>query len=402
MPDLDELARRLAALPPESRRVLEARLAAQAGTEETGEPAARPMDFSVFFFSAAESAAGSRQYDLLLRAAAFADEHGFEAVWTPERHFHDFGGPYPAPAILAAALAPRTERIKLRAGSVVAPLHDPIRICEDWSVVDNLSGGRVGIAFAVGFHPLDFTFAAPGSFERRRDLTAETVAVVRQLWRGGKVVRRGGAGTTQITTYPRPVQPELPVWLSGESDTTFRLAGAMGTHVLTALLSQNVRQLGSKITAYRAALREHGHDPARGRVTLMLHTYVGLTREEVEHTVRGPFHTYLRTHLDLARSLAATSDNSAELAQYNDQEEALLEFGLQRYMGHASLMGTPDDCRRFVSELRGLGVDEIGCLVDFGLPDDRVIESLERIVALREDLIGSSPGALRPPARSGQ
>jgi hypothetical protein len=61
-------------------------------------------------------------------------------VWLPERHFHPLGGAYPNPALAAAALAVRTRRIRLRAGSVVLPLQDPVTIAEDWSFVDNLSG----------------------------------------------------------------------------------------------------------------------------------------------------------------------------------------------------------------------------------------------------------------------
>ena len=79
------------------------------------------------------------RYRLLLEGARFADRHGFAAVWTPERHFHAFGGLYPNPAVTGAALAAITERIGIRAGSVVLPLHNPIRVAEEWSVVDNLS-----------------------------------------------------------------------------------------------------------------------------------------------------------------------------------------------------------------------------------------------------------------------
>jgi natural product biosynthesis luciferase-like monooxygenase protein len=394
MPDIDDLARRLAALDPEARRLVQARLAARAGTASEAATPSSPMDFSVFFFSAAQSAAGTRPYGLVLEASRIADQRGFEAVWTPERHFHEFGGPYPAPAVLAAALAPRTERIQLRAGSMVAPLHDPIRVCEDWAVVDNLSKGRVGLAFASGFHPLDFTFA-PEAFASRRDITPRTVEQVRALWRGEKIRRRDGVGETEVGTYPRPVQPELPVWLTGESESTFRQAGRIGANVLTALLSQNIEQLRQRITAYRTTLRENGHDPDAHRVTLMLHSYVGVDRDEVRETVRAPFSTYLRTHLDLARSLAAAHANQAELEQYAQQEEELLEFGLERYMGHASLMGTPEDCRRTVLNLRSLGVDEIGCLVDFGVADDLVLAGIERIADLREHLV-RSPAAPVP------
>ena len=103
--------------------------AADEPPRRAGAAARAPMDFSLFYFAAdaAEREAGNR-YRLLLEGAKFADQHGFSAVWTPERHFHAFGGLYPNPAVTSAAVAMVTERIGIRAGSVVLPLHNPIRV----------------------------------------------------------------------------------------------------------------------------------------------------------------------------------------------------------------------------------------------------------------------------------
>jgi natural product biosynthesis luciferase-like monooxygenase protein len=139
------------------------------------------MDFSFFFF--ADHGARSDCYDLLLAAARFADANDFSAVWTPERHFHSFGGQYPNPAVTGAALAAVTERVGIRAGSVVAPLHHPVRIAEEWSVVDNLSGGRAGVSFASGWHKVDFVIR-PEHHADRKKIMIETVETVQRLWRG--------------------------------------------------------------------------------------------------------------------------------------------------------------------------------------------------------------------------
>ena len=85
------------------------------------------------FYFASATTDGDIGYRLLLEGARFADRNGFEAVWTPERHFHPFGGIYPNPAIAGAAIAMTTERVAIRAGSVVLPLHSPITVTEDWS-----------------------------------------------------------------------------------------------------------------------------------------------------------------------------------------------------------------------------------------------------------------------------
>src|SRR5260370_19881643 len=99
----------------------------------------------LLFFGGEEQNAGRDKYDFLLRAARFADEHGFSAIWLPERHFTQMGSLYPSPVVLHAALSRETKRIRLRAGSVVLPLNDPTRAAEESASVDNLSGDRVEI-----------------------------------------------------------------------------------------------------------------------------------------------------------------------------------------------------------------------------------------------------------------
>src|SRR5439155_12155857 len=82
------------------------------------------MQFGLIFFSSGEATADTDKYRLLIESAKFADQHGFSSVWIPERHFTRDGWLYPNPVVLHAALARETERISLRAGSVVMPLHD--------------------------------------------------------------------------------------------------------------------------------------------------------------------------------------------------------------------------------------------------------------------------------------
>jgi len=163
------------------------------------------MDLSLFFF-ADNAASGAGCYDLLLESAKFADDNGFAAVWTPERHFHAFGGRYPNPAVVGAALAAATRRIGIRAGSVVAPLHHPARIAEEWSVVDNISGGRVGVSFASGWHDVDFVLR-PENYASRKAVMTETLDTVRRLWRGEEVAFADAQGDPRpVRIFPTPVQ----------------------------------------------------------------------------------------------------------------------------------------------------------------------------------------------------
>ncbi|QSB22135.1 LLM class flavin-dependent oxidoreductase [Curtobacterium sp. 24E2] len=174
-------------LTASQRAALRDQLMAQreARAAESAEPAesvALPRTSLYFFANAAEESAPD-YFDFVLEASRRADAAGLHAVWIPERHFVDFGGLSPNPAILASAIASVTTSIQVRAGSVAAPLSHPARIAEDWAMVDNISRGRAGISFASGWHPNDFVLSRH-PFEERRDVTARTITEVRHLLSG--------------------------------------------------------------------------------------------------------------------------------------------------------------------------------------------------------------------------
>src|SRR6186713_2751648 len=151
------------------------------------------MKFSLMFFASSEEALSGDKYRLILQSARFADASGFASLWVPERHFTEFGSLYPNPAVLQAAVAASTQRIRLHAGSVVAPIHNPLRIAEEWSMVDNLSHGRVGISFASGWNADDFVFA-PEKYANRQDEMLASIRTVQSLWRGEPLEATSGSG----------------------------------------------------------------------------------------------------------------------------------------------------------------------------------------------------------------
>jgi natural product biosynthesis luciferase-like monooxygenase protein len=358
--------------------------------------AARPVGFSMFYFASDEGERAADKYRLLLDGARFADEHGFEAVWTPERHFHAFGGLYPNPAVAGAAIAAITKNVAIRAGSCVVTLHHPIRVAEEWSLVDNLSRGRVGIAFAAGWHARDFVLR-PESFAERKTLMFENVRQVQALWRGEEVAFPGHDGKpVAVRTLPRPVQPSLPTWVTvAGNPETYRMAGESGSNVLTHLLGQSLEELTQKLAVYRQAWRDAGH-AGEGRVTLMLHTFVGDDEQRVRAIVREPMKGYLRSSLDLVKQAAWSFpafkqrvDKPGEMdALLNggltpEDFEALLEFSFERYYRQSGLFGTPEQCVAIVDRLRGMQIDEIACLVDFGVPTDEVLAMLPKLAEVK-------------------
>ena len=361
-------------------------------------PATAP-EFSLFYFACDDSTDPRQHYQLLMEGARFADREGFTAVWTPERHFHAFGGLYPNPVVTSAAVAGITSRVQIRAGSCVLPLHHPVRVAEDWAFVDNISNGRIGVSFASGWQPNDFILM-PEAFAKRQDEMVARMDVVRRLWRGEAVAFPGPNGNlVQTRTLPRPVQKEMPVWITAAGNPkTFEQAGTLGCRLLTHLLGQKVEDVAEKLRLYRAAWQQAGH-PGQGHITLMLHTFIGADEHATRETARGPMKKYLRSSVDLIKKAAwsfptfvergAASGKSPqemmESAPLSDAElDALLDHAFERYYGTSSLIGTPERCLELVDKVQAAGVDEIACLIDFGIAPATVLEHLHDLKVLMD------------------
>ncbi|MCU0815283.1 MAG: LLM class flavin-dependent oxidoreductase [Cypionkella sp.] len=350
---------------------------------------ARKMDFSLYYWGN-DDGAGPKKYELLLEGAKFADRHGFVAVWTPERHFHAFGGPYPNPSVTGAAVAAVTKNIGVRAGSCVVPLHHPARIAEEWAVIDNLTNGRAGMAIASGWQPEDFVLRPENTPPANKAAMYAAADQLRRLWRGEGVDFPKADGTPfTVRTQPRPVSPELPLWVTTAGNPeTWREAGEMGANVLTHLLGQSIDEVAGKIRLYRAARAKAGHDPEAGVVTLMLHSFVGRDRDQVRRVAEGPMKAYLGAAVGLVKQYAWAFpafkkpegvDNPMDIDLRTlsaEENAAILDFAFQRYFEESGLFGTVEDALARVEQLKRIGVGEVACLIDYGIAPEQVMEGL--------------------------
>ena len=144
---------------------------------------------------------GGEDPHLFLEVVRQAEDLGLSAIWIAEGT-----GLFLNPAVLASAAAVATRKIFLR-GCLTLPLHSPIRVAEEWALVDNLSGGRAGIVI---------------------EETAD-VEIIHRLWRGEAVRVPDGEGRPiEVRILPRPIQPELPLWSAVDEDAIRTdLAGAL-------------------------------------------------------------------------------------------------------------------------------------------------------------------------------
>jgi alkanesulfonate monooxygenase SsuD/methylene tetrahydromethanopterin reductase-like flavin-dependent oxidoreductase (luciferase family) len=165
----------------------------------------------------------AERYRAALDMAAWADRLGFAFVVLSEHH-GSADGYLPSPVTMAAAVAARTEQMRIQIAALIASFHDPLRLAEDLAVVDLISNGRLDVVIANGYVPDEFAmFDAP--VDRRVGRTIETVRALKGAWTAEPFEFRGR--TVRVT--PAPFQPGGPsVALGGSSEAAARRAARLG------------------------------------------------------------------------------------------------------------------------------------------------------------------------------
>lgn len=279
-----------------------------------------------------------------LEEAVLAEEVGFDCVWVSEHHFSPDAW-NPSPFTFLAAVAARTERVRLGTYVLLLPLHNPLRIAEDVAVLDNISGGRVDLGVGTGSSPEEFrTFGIP--IENRLGRTFEALRIIERCFAGEEFSHAGkyyNFPSVYLTTRPvqRPGPPILVAAMGEQSvDWTARRGYGMAAGV------------GRGHDRYMAALRAGGHDPAtRDIASVPLRVHVGESRDEAWDDVEAGLHQVLyfyRTHGNPAAGTRGAEPLGAL--------PPVGEFRRVPEIGHGGqpfAVGTPDEVLRALEAYRG-------------------------------------------------
>lgn len=229
----------------------------------------------------------------LMRAA---EDYGFDSVWPAEHHFSEYG--YCAsPALSLAALALDTKRLRLGTGVVVLPLNHPLRVAEDYAMLDLMSNGRVDFGVGRGYQPTEFAGYGVDQTQTR-DMFDEAMTIIRQAWTAERVTFHGKHYRfDDVSVRPRPLQrPHPPIWMAALSPETFELAGRYGYHLLYGTVFGLPPEKSKELqAAYRRGLVAGGHDLERSRRAALIMVYVADTREQALADFRDPVMWYFRT-----------------------------------------------------------------------------------------------------------
>jgi alkanesulfonate monooxygenase SsuD/methylene tetrahydromethanopterin reductase-like flavin-dependent oxidoreductase (luciferase family) len=201
--------------------------------------------------------------------------------------------------------------------------------------------------------------------------------------------------STEVNILPVPIQRELPIWLTGQSDDTFSNAGKLGFNVLTAnfALHHNLKGFVRKLKLYRDTIR--AHHGRRGHISLMAHAFVGDSGDAIKKIAQPAMAEYIKVNIEMQKDHSAgTRDEQGALRKtswVNPTISALCEKDTQAIIdaqvhnnlrSPLSFIGTFEECAKQAQRLSEIGVDEIACLIDFGVGFDDTMASLHRLSAL--------------------
>ena len=293
-----------------------------------------------------------------------ADEVGLDVYGIGEHHRADYAGT--APAVVLAAAAPMTKRIRLTSAVTVISSDDPVRVYQAFSTLDGLSNGRAEIMAGRGSFIESFPLFGR-SLEDYDELFEENLELLLAIRESEKVSWRGGhrPAIHNLGVYPRSVQEPLPVWIGtgGNAQSAIR-AGVLGLPIAFAIIGGMPESFAPLVSLYKEAAARAGHDPSKLGIATHSHGFVGDTTEQAADLFYAPTASQMNV-IGRERGWGGTYDRAA--------------FDAARSLRGALYVGDPEYVAEKILLLRkNLGVTRFFLHVNVGtMPHREVLHAIE-------------------------
>jgi probable LLM family oxidoreductase len=225
----------------------------------------------------------------LIEEAELADQLGLDVFAVGEHHRADFL--VSSPAVVLAAIAARTGRIRLSSAVTVLSSDDPVRVFQDFAELDLISGGRAEIMAGRGSFTESFPLFGQDLddyddlFAEKLDLLLKIRAETTVTWSGHHRAALDDAGV-----WPRPIQDPLPVWVAvGGSPQSVIRAGTLGLPLTIAIIGGQPHRFKPLVELYREASAAAGHDRDRTKLAINTHAFVGEAPKDADAAFARPY-----------------------------------------------------------------------------------------------------------------
>lgn len=310
--------------------------------------------------------------DQIVAQACEAERLGFSDVWLTE-HYFTGESVYCDSLLFAAALAMKTEKVRLGFAVVQTPFHHPVRLAVQLALLDNLSKGRIDVGIGKGTAYNEYEFVGHGLRSTdSRERMEEAVDILQRAWREAPLDYDGRFHKLHVPAIrPKPVQqPGPPLWRSVISPGSFRECGRLGLPILTARLP--VERIKERWASYAAGIDEGGHDE-KTRATLLAksalwrNVYVAESDAEAEDRL-AELLVETRAHMMHVRVAHNPPDFEPDPAALNAWTDPKVpdSEAVPFVLRTGSLYGSAKRVREQVAELRDVGVQHLLCQTGFG------------------------------------
>jgi probable F420-dependent oxidoreductase len=289
--------------------------------------------------------------------ARIAEEAGFDTATIGHHHF--MPGNMADPLTFLAAVAARTETLRVGTGIFQLPIHNPVRVAEQVATIDQLSGGRISLGVGLGWWPLEYEVHG-SRFGERGARMEEALEILRLVWSEEQTAYEGHFWSfPELTVHPRPIQrPNPPLWVAGVADIAIDRAARLGDAWLCGPV-QSLTKASSMVDVYRAACAQHATEPAW---VLRRYAWIAPTRAEVEDEILP---AYVDGLMDHWRESVEDEEERALIARLDAGEDvSTAEIADDRL-----LWGGPDDVIAQIERYRAAtGADHVHSAFGAGLP----------------------------------
>lgn len=340
------------------------------------------MKFSLFYLPTYfPEIHGTEQnlYNDMLEEIIFADKTGFHSVWFAEHHFYAYGGIIPSVPLMGMAVATQTKNIRIGSGVALLPLNDPIRLAEQFAMLDVFSNGRLEFGIGRAFQKPEYqAFNVPMSESRERFNEAHEIIML--SWLEERFSFKGKFRELHnLRVLPKPIQsPHPPISVACVlSQESFEWTGKHGYNLMYVPYVFSLEDSRQRISWYKNALSEAGHDASKREIMLVYHCYVGETLKQAQDYPKPYILRYMQTASEPNQEDAYSKDYQ----NYSGLGKLFGSIDYDFLYPDRVIFGDPKECIRRIKEIEDLGATHISLVVNFGGIDHKeVMESLERFV----------------------
>lgn len=235
-----------------------------------------------------ETISHAKRLQNAIEEIVLADEVGLDVYGVGEHHRKDYASS--APAVVLAAAASVTKKIRLSSAVSVLSSDDPVRVFQEFATLDGLSNGRAEIMAGRGSFIESFPLFGY-SLDHYNELFDEKLDLLLKIRESEKVTWSGKhrASINTLGVYPRPIQDPLPVWIaSGGTPQSAVRAGTLGLPIALAIIGGMPERFAPIVNLYKQAAEKAGHDPNQLQIATHSHGFVDETNEKAAELFYPP------------------------------------------------------------------------------------------------------------------